>query len=84
MRQLTILIGAKMFKKRKFLKGKKPIRCKYWYKHYETDFDVERDVNIIILELQEHGYEIIDVVINYVKFNIEEFKYTFTVTILYK
>ena len=68
----------------KYSRRNKPIRCKYWYKHYETDFDVERDVNIIVLELQDEGYEIINIVIDYVKFEINNCTYAYSVTVLYR
>lgn len=66
------------------MKKLKPIQCRYWFRHYDSDEEVEYDINKVILDLQNHGYSIVDVVIDYVKFNIETTQYKYSITILYK
>ena len=68
----------------KYMKKLKPIQCRYWFRHYDSDEEVEYDINKVILDLQNHGYSIVDVVIDYVKFNIETTQYKYSITILYK
>lgn len=66
------------------MKRDKKIKCRYWCHHYEADCAVEDEVNLIINKLQEEGYNIIDVVIDYIRFSVEECQYVFAVTILYE
>ena len=60
------------------------IQCSFWKKHYESYLDVEKDINLELKKLQNDKHKIIDVSISSGTLNLDNFLYTYTITILYR